>query len=91
MAFAVRALTLQAPLSVPDGLPAWAFNIPGKLQPAGVRPEGIVRVPGSAKEYDAAKDRRECESHRIGFPTNIRPRHGLSKVTPEPARARLRH
>ena len=51
----MRALTAQAPLSVPDGLPSWAFNIPDKLQPAGVRPEGIVRVPGSAREYDAAK------------------------------------
>ena len=54
-AFAVQALAAQAALTVPDGLPAWAFNIPDAAQPAGVRPEGIVRVPGSAKEYDATK------------------------------------
>jgi len=45
----------QAPLRVPDGLPAWAFNIPDAVQPPGIRPEGVVRVPGSSKEYDAAK------------------------------------
>jgi cytochrome c553 len=53
--FAARALTAQAALTVPDGLPAWAFNIPDTLQPAGVRPEGIVRVTGSTREYDSAK------------------------------------
>src|SRR5580698_3388205 len=42
-------------LSVPAGLPAWAFNIPDSIQPSSVRPEGIVRVKGSAREYDAAK------------------------------------
>jgi len=52
--FAAQSLTAQAPLTVPDGIPAWAFNIPDKIQPPGVRPEGTVRVPGSAKEYDAA-------------------------------------
>jgi len=52
--FAAQSLTAQAPLTVPNGIPAWAFNIPDKIQPPGVRPEGTVRVPGSAKEYDAA-------------------------------------
>jgi cytochrome c553 len=52
--FAAHALTAQAALTVPDGLPAWAFNIPDTHQPAGVRPEGIVRVAGSTREYDAA-------------------------------------
>jgi len=52
--FAAQSPTAQAPLTVPNGLPAWAFNIPDKIQPPGVRPEGTVRVPGSAKEYDAA-------------------------------------
>src|ERR1700722_14586132 len=42
-------------LSVPAGLPGWAFNIPDKIQPSAVRPDGIVRANGSAKEYDAAK------------------------------------
>jgi cytochrome c553 len=51
----VRELGAQQALTVPAGLPDWAFNIPDKIQPAAVRPEGIVRAPGSAKEYDAAK------------------------------------
>src|SRR4051795_6997602 len=42
-------------LSVPAGLPAWAFNIPDKAQPSAVRPQGTVRAGGSAKEYEAAK------------------------------------
>jgi len=48
-------LRAQAPLRVPDGLPSWAFNIPDKVQPASIKPEGIVRAQGSTKEYDAAK------------------------------------
>ncbi len=48
-------LRAQAVLTVPAGLPDWAFNIPGKEQPSAVRPQGIVRVPGSAKEYEWAK------------------------------------
>jgi len=51
----VRQLTAQAALTVPAGLPDWAFNIPDKIQPTAVRVEGIVRAPGSAKEYEAAK------------------------------------
>jgi cytochrome c553 len=51
----VRELNAQAALTVPAGLPEWAFNIPDKTQPTAVRPEGIVKAPGSAKEYDAAK------------------------------------
>jgi len=50
-----RELNAQAALTVPAGLPDWAFNIPDKIQPTAVRPEGIVKAPGSAKEYDAAK------------------------------------
>jgi cytochrome c553 len=50
-----RELNAQAALTVPAGLPDWAFNIPDKIQPSAVRPEGIVRAPGSAKEYEAAK------------------------------------
>jgi cytochrome c553 len=49
-----QALVAQT-LSVPAGLPGWAFNIPDKIQPSAVRPEGIVRANGSAREYDAAK------------------------------------
>ena len=51
----VRQLTAQAALTVPAGLPDWAFNIPDKIQPTAVRVEGIVRAPGSAKEYESAK------------------------------------
>jgi cytochrome c553 len=53
-AFAV-SLCAQAPITVPAGLPDWAFNVPDKVQPASVRPEGIVRAQDSRKEYDAAK------------------------------------
>ena len=53
--FTASALFGQAPLKVPAGLPDWAFNIPDKIQPPGVRPEGVLRAPGSAKEYDAGK------------------------------------
>jgi len=49
-----RELNAQAALTVPAGLPDWAFNVPDAIQPSAVRVEGIVRVPGSAKEYDAA-------------------------------------
>jgi cytochrome c553 len=45
----------QALLSVPNGLPAWAFNIPDKTQPPSVPTNGEVRVPGSSKVYEAAK------------------------------------
>ena len=50
-----RELNAQAALTVPAGLPDWAFNIPDKIQPAAVRPEGVIRAPGSAKEYEATK------------------------------------
>jgi cytochrome c553 len=45
----------QEALTVPPGLPDWAFNIPDKVQPTAVRPQGVVRAPGSAKEYEATK------------------------------------
>jgi cytochrome c553 len=51
----VTRLEAQAPLTVPAGLPDWAFNIPDKVQPTAIRPEGVVKAPGSKKEYDAAK------------------------------------
>ena len=49
-----QALVAQT-LSVPSGLPDWAFNVPDKIQPSAARPDGIVRANGSAREYDAAK------------------------------------
>jgi cytochrome c553 len=45
----------QPELTVPAGLPDWAFNIPDKVQPSAVKVEGIVKAPGSAKEYEWAK------------------------------------
>jgi cytochrome c553 len=48
-------LRAQEALTVPAGLPGWAFNIPDKVQPTAFRPEGIVKAPGSAREYEAAK------------------------------------
>ena len=44
----------QAPLlTVPNGLPSWAFNIPDKDQPPRVEATGPIRLPGSSKEMDA--------------------------------------
>jgi cytochrome c553 len=45
----------QAPQSIPNGLPPWAYNIPDKVQPATVEASGPVHLPGSTKEYDATK------------------------------------
>ena len=45
----------QAPQSIPNGLPSWAYNIPDKVQPPSVEVTGPVHMPGSNKEYDAAK------------------------------------
>jgi cytochrome c553 len=52
---ALAPVLMGQTISVPAGLPAWAFNVPDKIQPAAVRPEGVVRAKGSAKQYDAAK------------------------------------
>ena len=49
------AILAQTPTSIPNGLPAWAYNIPDKVQPPSAEAKGAVRVPGSTKEYDAAK------------------------------------
>lgn len=53
-AAAQTAPPAQAPLTVPNGLPAWAFNIPDPVQPPAAPIAGTVRVPGSTREYDAA-------------------------------------
>jgi cytochrome c553 len=50
-----QPLAAQEALTVPAGLPDWAFNIPDKAQPTAFRPEGLVKAPGSDKEYEAAK------------------------------------
>ena len=51
----MREANAQETLTRPAGLPDWAFNIPDKEQPSAVRPEGIVRAPGSTREYEWAK------------------------------------
>jgi len=48
-------VTAQTPLTIPNGLPAWAYNIPDKVQPGAKPAASVVRVPGSSKEYEAAK------------------------------------
>ena len=48
----VGELGAQEALKVPAGLPDWTFNIPDKAQPSAVRVEGIVKAPGSAKEFE---------------------------------------
>ena len=52
---AAVAAKAQVPLSIPNGLPTWAYNIPDKIQPPTVPATGPIRVPGSGKEYDAAR------------------------------------
>ncbi len=47
------ALQAQTPLTIPNGLPSWAFNIPDKDQPPRVEATGPIRLPGSSKEIDA--------------------------------------
>ncbi len=36
----------QTPLTIPNGLPDWAFNIPDKVQPPRVEATGPIRLPG---------------------------------------------
>jgi cytochrome c553 len=45
----------QMPQSIPNGLPAWAYNVPDKVQPPSAEVTGPVHLPGSTREYDAAK------------------------------------
>jgi len=49
------ALQAQTPLTIPNGLPSWAFNIPDKVQPPRAEVTGPIRLPGSTKEIDATK------------------------------------
>jgi cytochrome c553 len=51
----VTSAQAPPPQSLPNGLPAWAYNLPDKVQPPSVEVTGPVHVPGSSKEYDTAK------------------------------------
>jgi cytochrome c553 len=58
-ALASGSVAAQAPTptAIPNGLPAWAYNIPDKVQPAAVPLSGTIHVTDSTKEYDAAQVR----------------------------------
>jgi cytochrome c553 len=49
------ATAAQTPLSIPNGLPSWAYNIPDKVQPPTVEVTGPIHIPGSAKVFGAAE------------------------------------
>src|SRR5205814_1233236 len=49
LSFIVRELNAQAALTVPPGLPDWAFNVPDKIQPTAV-------VAGSAPAQSPSMD-----------------------------------
>jgi cytochrome c553 len=66
----------QTPLTVPNGLPAWAFNIPDKVQPPTDALTGPVHVPDSTKEYDAAKMQGNA-TPPDWFPTEHPPAPGI--------------
>src|SRR5262249_38176852 len=51
----VREAGAREDLPRPAGLPDWPFNTPEKEQLSAVKPEGIVRAPGGAREYEWAK------------------------------------
>ena len=51
---AVGLAQAPAPLTIPNGLPEWAFNIPDAVQFPTETPKGTLRVPGSSREYEAA-------------------------------------
>ncbi len=51
----LAAAQTPMPQAVPNGLPSWAYNIPDKVQPPIAPVTGTIRIPGSSKEYDAAR------------------------------------
>jgi hypothetical protein len=65
----VRELTAQTALTVPAGLPDWTFNIPDKIQPTAVRPEGIVRAPAARRSTTPPRS-PATRIRRTGSPMN---------------------
>jgi len=60
--FLTANITAQSPpaaanngVPLNNGLPAWAYNVPEKVQPTVEERNGPVHLPGSTKEYDAAE------------------------------------
>jgi cytochrome c553 len=52
----VLAISAQAPQGPPNnGLPAWAYNVPEKVQPKVEEHKGPVQLPGSTKTYDSSE------------------------------------
>lgn len=47
----IPRLLAQAPQIPNNGLPAWAYNVPDKVQPPVAPETGPVHLPGSSKEY----------------------------------------
>ena len=43
-----------APLTIPEGLPEWTFNIPDKVQPPEPKVPATVRAAGASREYEAS-------------------------------------
>ena len=74
----------QAPRSIPNGLPPWAYNIPDKVQPPVVAATGPVHLPGSTKEYDAAKTASNTNPPDW-FPDEHGPAPGIVTGTDAPA------
>src|SRR4029079_309835 len=65
----VRELNAQAALTVPAGLPDWAFNVPDKIQPTAVRPEGIVKAPAVRRSTTPSRS-PGTRIRRTGSPMN---------------------
>ena len=48
-------IAADEPRLVNNGLPGWAYNVPDKVQPKVAEETGMLRMPGSTKEYAANK------------------------------------
>ena len=83
LALASAALVSQ---TIPNGLPPWAYNIPDKVQPPSVEATGPVHVPGSSKEYDAARAASNANPPDW-FPDEHGPAPGIVKGEAGAARA----
>ena len=56
VSFLTAAVLAQNPVpsTIPNGLPAWAYNIPDAVQPPEPRVPATVRAAGSSREYEAS-------------------------------------